>query len=159
MSRSSSRELNSSRGFGAVDGDSVTKGQNFVLRFTVGGRSLELTQEQVITKLRGVHPEPIHVHLVEVGGLEYPPKQVLAVVTGWGRQSYTTMEAQRVLGRLDFVCRPAGPGGGTGSVSTTATTVRDPDDNLVKRVAALEAGLATAQAAIAGLHARLPLTG
>jgi hypothetical protein len=27
----------------------------------------------------------------------YPPKQVLATVSGWDRTSFTTMEAQRVL--------------------------------------------------------------
>lgn len=32
--------------------------------------------------------------------MKYPPKQVLAVVTGWERTSYTTMEAQRVLGKI-----------------------------------------------------------
>jgi len=45
----------------------------------------------------GVHPEPIREHLVEMLATVYPPKQVLATVSGWDRTSFTTMEAQRVL--------------------------------------------------------------
>jgi hypothetical protein len=43
--------------------------------------------------MRGVQPEPIREHLVEVLDTVYPPKQVLAAVTGWGRTSFTTIEA------------------------------------------------------------------
>ena len=53
-------------------------------------------------------PEPIRQHMVEIDGTAYPPKQVLAEITGWPRQSFTTMEANRVLLRLGFICRRAG---------------------------------------------------
>lgn len=53
-------------------------------------------------------PEEIRKYVVEVNGTVFPPKQVLAHVTGWERQSFTTMEAQRVLNKLGFTCREAG---------------------------------------------------
>lgn len=74
----------------------------------VGGRDFELTKEEVETRMRGTDPELVQKHVVEVNGQWYPPKQVLAQVTGWPRTSFTTMEAQRVLTRIGFVCLEAG---------------------------------------------------
>jgi hypothetical protein len=93
---------------------------------------------------------------VEMNGTVYPPKQVLAHVTGWDRQSFTTMEAQRVLTKLGFVCREAGAGsdGRPAWVHATSEQLQGASRE-VDRIAALEAALATAQAAIAGLDARI----
>jgi tetratricopeptide (TPR) repeat protein len=63
---------------------------------------------EVLTGMRNVQPEPIREHLVEIADIEFPPKQVLATVTGWDRQSFTTMEANRVLTRLGFKCARIG---------------------------------------------------
>jgi hypothetical protein len=72
------------------------------VRFTVGGRQLDLTADEVIRSVRGVEPEPIREHVVVIGDNPFPPKQVLAQATGWDRQTFTTMEALRVLKRLGF---------------------------------------------------------
>jgi hypothetical protein len=72
------------------------------VRFMVGGRELDLTADEVIRSMRGVEPEPIREHFVVVGDNLFPPKQVLAQATGWDRQTFTTMEAARVLKRLGF---------------------------------------------------------
>ncbi len=77
-------------------------------RMIVGGRELDLSMDEVLTKMRNVRPEPIREHLVEIADIEFPPKQVLATVTGWDRQSFTTMEANRVLTRLGFKCSRIG---------------------------------------------------
>jgi hypothetical protein len=123
-------------------------------RVTVGGRSLELDRRQVEAVMRDVPAEPVREHLVVVDGVEYPPKQVLAVLTGWDRTSFTTMEAQRVLARVGFQCRrtdqsarhehPSTAGGGP----RTAGSTED-------RIAALEAGLVVANQAIAALTGRI----
>jgi hypothetical protein len=44
---------------------------------TVGGRGRDITKEEVIRMIRGIKPEPIREHLVEIAGTAYPPKQVL----------------------------------------------------------------------------------
>lgn len=124
------------------------------MRFTVGGESFDLTREQVIAAMKDASIETIQKHVVEIEGQLFPPKQVFATVTGRARQSFTTMEAQRVLTRLGFVCRRAGQleGGKTGWVVADDTeSGPSPED----RVASLEAAVGTMQAAIAGLHARL----
>jgi hypothetical protein len=96
--------------------------------------------------MREVQPETIREHLVELNETVYPPKQVLAIVTGWQRRSFTTQEAQRVLTRLGFVCRRAG-----GSDDGRAWVTISIED----RVGQLEASVGTILAAVSGLHKRL----
>lgn len=73
----------------------------------VGGRDFNLTKQEVETRMKGEDPALIQKHVVEVNGQIFPPKQVLGHVTGWARTSFTTMEAQRVLTRIGFVCAEA----------------------------------------------------
>ncbi len=115
-------------------------------KFTIGGRPLDLSREDVERTLRGVQPETIREHLVELNETVYPPKQVLGTVTGWERQSFTTQEAQRVLTCLGFVCRRAGES--EGKPAWVAVSTEDRLDHL-------EAAVGTIQAAIGGLHERV----
>lgn len=130
------------------------------MRFTVGGEEYDLTPEQVERRMRGVEPEEIRKHVVELLGTVYPPKQVFAAVTGRSRASFTTMEAQRVLTRLGYRCRTAGQrtdgtpawlvdGGDSETASERTSTSAE------SRLDAVEAQLATAMAAIQGLAARV----
>ncbi len=74
------------------------------MRFVVGGTTYLITQEGVIEAVQGIEPDPLRKHVVEVDGVEYPPKQVFAAVTGRLRQGFTTQEAIRVLEKLGFPC-------------------------------------------------------
>ncbi|TVZ02301.1 hypothetical protein EAS64_26155 [Trebonia kvetii] len=128
---------------------------------TVGGRPFDFSREEIERRMRGIQSEPIREHLVEVLGTVYPPKQVLATITGWDRTSFTTMEAQRVLSRVGFVCRRAGTVGG----GRRAWVVDQASDGRVEAIAEpevpdtrltrLETQLAVAQEAIASLAARV----
>lgn len=69
---------------------------------TVSGRSYELDREGVQAALEGVLPEPIHEHFVVINGRRWPPKQILALVTGLDRADFTTHQARRALTRLGF---------------------------------------------------------
>lgn len=125
------------------------------MRFVVGGEAFDLTPEQVMASMKSVVAEPIRKHIVEVDGQVFPPKQVFARITGRDRLSFTTMEAQRVLTRLGFVCRTAGqlddgkPAWVAAGGDVVATT------SLEDRLGAVEATLATIEAAVAGLHVRM----
>jgi hypothetical protein len=68
--------------------------------FVLGGRRYSITKEQVEDRMRGVEPEPGRQHFVEVNGLEYPVKQVLALVLGLSRLDFTTQTARNLLARL-----------------------------------------------------------
>jgi hypothetical protein len=72
---------------------------------TVSGHQYSLDSGNIEAALRGVLPEPIHEHFVVINGRRWPPKQVLALVTGLDRADFTTHHARRVLTRLGF---PAG---------------------------------------------------
>jgi hypothetical protein len=72
---------------------------------TVSGRQYSLDSRSVEVALQGALPEPIHEHFVVISGRRWPPKQVLALVTGLDRADFTTHHARRMLTRLGF---PAG---------------------------------------------------
>jgi hypothetical protein len=52
--------------------------------------------------MKKVLPEPLNEHYVVIGGRRYPPKQVIAQITGLDRADFTTHQARRVLLRLGF---------------------------------------------------------
>jgi hypothetical protein len=121
---------------------------------TVGGRPLDLTAGDVVERLRGLDPEPVREHFVEVLGSAFPPKQVLAAATGWDRNTFTTGEALRVLARLGFACGRVGSLAGEQPVPVPDTP-EGALPSLGQRLRAVESGLAVAQEAIARLAHRI----
>jgi hypothetical protein len=69
---------------------------------TVSGHKYQLDRHSVESALKGVLPEPIHEHFIVINGRRWPPKQVLALVTGLDRADFTTHQARRALTRLGF---------------------------------------------------------
>ena len=69
---------------------------------TVAGHQYSLDSRGVEVALQGALPEPILEHFVVISGRRWPPKQVLALVTGLDRADFTTHHARRVLTRLGF---------------------------------------------------------
>ncbi len=69
---------------------------------TVSGHRYEIDRDGVQAALEGVLPEPIHEHFVVINERRWPPKQVLALVTGLDRADFTTHQARRALTRLGF---------------------------------------------------------
>jgi hypothetical protein len=68
----------------------------------VAGIEFDLSRSSVERSVVTVEPEPIREHYVIVGGRRYPPKQVLARITGLDRADFTTHQARAVLRRLGF---------------------------------------------------------
>jgi hypothetical protein len=117
-----------------------------MIRSVVGGRNLDLTADQVIRSMRGVEPETIREHFVVIGDKLFPPKQALAQVTGWDRQTFTSMEAIRVLSRLGFVCQRAGQctDGRPAWVPVDTTDLEDRGSvTIEQRLSAVGAGIPT----------------
>src|ERR1017187_2960366 len=69
---------------------------------TVSGHRYDLDSRSVEAALQGKLPEPIQEHFVVINGRRWPPKQVLALVTGLDRADFTTHQARRALTRLGF---------------------------------------------------------
>ena len=74
---------------------------------TIMGRAFDLDPQRVERALEGELPEPIHEHFVVISGRRWPPKQVLALVTGLDRADFTTHQARRALTRLGFTAARA----------------------------------------------------
>lgn len=74
---------------------------------TVSGHTYDLDPQRVEDALHGQLPEPIYEHFVVVNGRRWPPKQVLALVTGLDRADFTTHQARRALTRLGFTAARA----------------------------------------------------
>ena len=88
---------------------------------TVSGHRYELDRDGVEAALEGVLPEPIHEHYVVINGRRWPPKQVLALVTGLDRADFTTHQARRALTRLGFTAARAASSSGHHRVASSAT--------------------------------------
>lgn len=90
---------------------------------TVSGHQYNLDPRRVEAALQGALPEPIHEHFVAINGRRWPPKQVLALVTGLDRADFTTHQARRALTRLGFPAgRAVGPRGRHPVTSRAATS-------------------------------------
>ncbi len=92
---------------------------------TVSGHQYSLDPHGVEAALQGALPEPIQEHFVVINGRRWPPKQVLALVTGLDRADFTTHQARRALTRLGFTAgRAASSRGHTPAISTAAALRR-----------------------------------
>lgn len=87
--------------------------------FRVAGRQLELAPVSVEERVLDSTPEPVRDHFVVVAGRRFPPKQVLALLTGLDRSDFTTGQARSIFRRLGFATgritastssSPGGPG-------------------------------------------------
>ncbi len=72
------------------------------IHFTLNGEPLGLRHEDVERAMRGVEPERIQSHAVEVGGRIYPVKQVFEAATGTDRADFISHTARRHLKSLGF---------------------------------------------------------
>jgi hypothetical protein len=133
-----------------------------MVRAVVGGREFDLTKDDIIRTMRHVQPEPIREHFVVIGEKPFPPKQALAQVTGWDRQTFTSMEAIRVLTRVGFKCvrradgRPAWDPEDPGDLREHPEDSRQqPTSPADRRLSALESAVTVIQEAIAGLTKRV----
>ena len=73
--------------------------------FKLRGRSLSVTQADVLRVTRDVPPAPVDgrkKYFVELHGRNYPIKQVLQLVSNLSSAVFTTKDAHRILSRLGF---------------------------------------------------------
>ena len=68
----------------------------------IAGQRFRLERAAIAKAMKKALPEPLNQHYVVIAGRRYPPKQVIAEVTGLDRADFTTHQARRVLLRLGF---------------------------------------------------------
>ena len=69
---------------------------------TIEGRRLFLRDQEVRSRLQGVAPGPLRVHVVDVDGVVFPVKEAFALVTGLDPLDFNTNQARGVFKRLGF---------------------------------------------------------
>jgi hypothetical protein len=74
--------------------------------FVIDGIRRELDIEIIRRAVHGHAPERVRTHWVDVDGVRWPPKQVLALATGLDRDGFTSHRALGVLGRLGLTTSP-----------------------------------------------------
>ena len=80
----------------------------------ISGQDFDLALTDVEAVAASLEPEPIRDHYVVVRSRRYPPKQVLAAVTGLDRADFTTHQARAVLRRLGLGVYRQAPASSTG---------------------------------------------
>lgn len=76
-------------------------------QFTIGGKSVSLTRNEVEEALKQIRPEPIKKYSVRVGGMDFPIKQAVALAAKLPTAAFITTDAYRVLSRLGFEIKAA----------------------------------------------------
>ncbi|MFI1355159.1 SCO5918 family protein [Streptomyces sp. NPDC020898] len=76
------------------------------MRCVIARFPFDLIMSEVEHKMDGVAPEPLTSAAVVIGGVDYPVKQVGAVITRLDRRDFTEKEMVAALTRLGFTCRP-----------------------------------------------------
>lgn len=80
------------------------------MEFTLDGEPFELTSQLVRARLDGHRPEGIREYWVEVDGVRWPVKQVIALATGAKRSRFQSQDSRRWLANLGFaIGSDAGP--------------------------------------------------
>ena len=77
------------------------------MHFIVAGQQFNIEAHDITQNCARLLPDPVQEHYVVVAGRRFPPKQVLACVTGLDRADFTTHQARRVITRLGFVAARA----------------------------------------------------
>lgn len=72
------------------------------LTAVVAGRSILLDAARVELVARTLEPERIQTYSVTIAGRRFPPKQILAAVTGLDRGDFISTQARSILQRLGF---------------------------------------------------------
>lgn len=72
--------------------------------------------------MRRVTPEPIRSHYVVIERRRFPPKQVIAAVTGLDRSAFITTQARSILDRLGFTVGRLGSAPAAAQVEVPASS-------------------------------------
>lgn len=88
------------------------------LSFTLAGRQFELAEDLVRARLTHHRPEVVQQYWVEIDGVRWPVKQVMALATGLDRNEFQSQNSRRLLAKLGF---PIGKGNAVLPASTRSS--------------------------------------
>lgn len=92
---------------------------------TIARHPFDLTKAQVERAMANVPAESLRDHYAIVNGRRYPPKQVIATVTGLDRSAFISTQARSVLERLGFTVGRRGTAPTSGRDQAPASSSAD----------------------------------
>src|SRR5690349_15194401 len=98
--------------------------EDIAMHFTLDGQSFELTPELVRRSLVGQDPEDIREYWVEIDGVRWPVKQVIALATGAKRTRFQSQDSRRWLRNLGFAIGPEASATADSSAPTRGSAAR-----------------------------------
>jgi len=72
------------------------------ISFTLAGQPFELSDDDVRARLASHYPGQINRYWVDIDGVRWPVKQVVACATGLSRSEFQSQSARRLLAKLGF---------------------------------------------------------
>jgi hypothetical protein len=78
------------------------------IRFTHKGEEFQLTKDDFVKALKGVQPGRIQKYSVEVNGIDYPIRQVVALTMRRPTIEFTSHDAYRILQKYGFTIQTEG---------------------------------------------------
>jgi hypothetical protein len=116
--------------------------------FTLNGTRHTLTRDQVTRAMRQQTPGTIHTYSVEIEGIAFPVKQVLAQSLRIPVTDFISTRAQDILGKLGFVVesREDGPP----AIHGMPVPIRDIRDRSLALATRVYAGTGAAPAVVLG---------
>ncbi len=72
------------------------------ISFRLAGRQFELSDEDVRARVANRRPDPIDQYWVDIDGVRWPVKQVMALATGLSRTDFQSQSSRRLLAKLGF---------------------------------------------------------
>lgn len=73
-----------------------------IISFMLGRRPFKLSADDVRDRLAHHDPDPIHQYSVQIEGVRWPVKQVMALATGLSNAEFQSQNSRRVLEKLGF---------------------------------------------------------
>jgi hypothetical protein len=119
-------------------------------KFILRGKQYQLSRADVERATVNLQPKPGEKYVVEIGGARFPPKQLLAESLKISASTFTTIDANRILGKLGFEIvlfsplSPLSPPNGTNEIKVRLDSIDRRLDDLIKllnmeqRLAAVE---------------------
>lgn len=96
--------------------------RSWTTSFTLAGQRFKLSADDIRTRLAGHRPDSIQQYWVEIDGVQWPVKQVIALATRIEKKDFQSRDSRRLLAKLGFRV-----GKGTPLIPSPAqTSVRHP---------------------------------
>ena len=76
-------------------------------QITIRGKKFDVSKQDIMNAVKGKEPRNIKSHYVEIGGKEFPIKQIAELALKIPAIAFTSMDAYRLLDKLGFEIKQA----------------------------------------------------